>query len=139
MRQSSGFLDSTAQFAHILSTGTESRKLQKYDVVITSYPTCAGEWPNRKKRANKKSAAGDDSDDDDEAAEELARQAGPLFDPDYMFYRSKCWSSTTSSKSRLTGAPYRVQSFSTKRTRSRTPLQACTEHVELSDRATAGA
>ncbi|KWU44780.1 hypothetical protein RHOSPDRAFT_17334 [Rhodotorula sp. JG-1b] len=65
----------------------ESRKLQKYDVVITSYPTCAGEWPDRKKRANKKSAAGDDSDDDDEAAEELAGQAGPLFDPDYMFYR----------------------------------------------------
>ncbi|KAG0655682.1 hypothetical protein C6P46_000771 [Rhodotorula mucilaginosa] len=66
----------------------EARKLQKYDVVITSYPTCAGEWPDRKKRANKKSAVANDSDDDEEAAaEELAKQAGPLFDPDYMFYR----------------------------------------------------
>lgn len=72
---------------------TEARKLQKYDVVITSYPTCAGEWPDGKKRAGKKSAAADDSDDDEEEAEELAKQAGPLFDPDYMFYRSECWSS----------------------------------------------
>lgn len=73
-------------------------------MVITSYPTCAGEWPDRKKRANKKSAVANDSDDDEEAAaEELAKQAGPLFDPDYMFYRSKCWSYIRLSWSRLTG------------------------------------
>lgn len=100
MRPSSRFLEYTAILLTFLSTATESRKLQKYDVVITSYPTCAGEWPDRKKRTGKKSAAADESDDDEEAAEELAKQAGPLFDPDYMFYRSKCLSSTRSSKNR---------------------------------------
>ncbi|GAA5881816.1 hypothetical protein JCM3774_001289 [Rhodotorula dairenensis] len=73
---------------HHGKTKADSRKLQKYDVVITSYPTCAGEWPGQKPRAGKKSVADDNNDDDeDDTAGGNAKLAGPLFDPDHMFYR----------------------------------------------------
>ncbi|GAA6015721.1 hypothetical protein JCM10207_008774 [Rhodosporidiobolus poonsookiae] len=72
---------------------TDARKLQKYDVVITSYQTCSSEWvdpkPSTKKSKSKKKA---DEDSGDELDRLLGRkngrsECGPLFDDEYMFYR----------------------------------------------------
>ncbi|GAA5993647.1 hypothetical protein JCM10908_000659 [Rhodotorula pacifica] len=60
----------------------DARKLQKYDVVITSYPTCAGEYPGKKKKNATK-----DGDDEDDSATDPSKPVGALFDPDYSFYR----------------------------------------------------
>ncbi|GAA5933497.1 hypothetical protein JCM10213_001290 [Rhodosporidiobolus nylandii] len=83
---------------HGSSKAKDGRKLQRYDVVITSYQTCASEWVDPKpKKATKgkgkgkgKAAAG--SDDDDSGSDDLnsmlnRKDMGPLFDEDYMFYR----------------------------------------------------
>ncbi|BGP56497.1 hypothetical protein JCM8202v2_004118 [Rhodotorula sphaerocarpa] len=60
-----------------------ARKLHKYDVVVTSYPTCASDWPNPKKKG--KGKASDDEADADELSN--VAECGALFDPDYPFYR----------------------------------------------------
>ncbi len=60
-----------------------ARKLHKYDVVVTSYPTCASDWPNPKKKG--KGKASDDEADADELSN--VAECGALFDPDYSFYR----------------------------------------------------
>ncbi|GAA5907882.1 hypothetical protein JCM8208_001973 [Rhodotorula glutinis] len=78
---------------HGPSRTTEGRKLAKYDVVITSYPTLSNEWvdPNPKKAAKKgKGAAG--SDDDLDELGKLGKRGsrvdyGALFDLDHGFYR----------------------------------------------------
>lgn len=60
----------------------ESRVLHKYDVVVTSYPTCQQAWNGPKKKQK-----GQDSDDGSEAD-----NTSPLYDPDRPFYRSECFS-----------------------------------------------
>ncbi|GAA5874648.1 hypothetical protein JCM8547_003947 [Rhodosporidiobolus lusitaniae] len=80
---------------HGSSRTKDARKLQKYDVVITSYQTCSSEWvdpkPKKKKTKGKgKTAAGSNEEDDD--GDDLnsllgKKSAGSLFDPDYEFYR----------------------------------------------------
>jgi hypothetical protein len=78
-----------------LSTSEDGRKLQRYDVVITSYQTCSSEWvdPKPKKSTKGKGKAAKGSDDEDEGSDDLnslvtKKQTGALFDSDYSFYRS---------------------------------------------------
>ncbi|KPV74347.1 uncharacterized protein RHOBADRAFT_54186 [Rhodotorula graminis WP1] len=78
---------------HGASRTTEGRKLAKYDVVITSYPTLSNEWldPNPKKAAKKGKGAAADDDDLDELGKLGKRgsrvEYGALFDLDHGFYR----------------------------------------------------
>lgn len=75
----------------------EGRKLAKYDVVITSYPTLSSEWvdPNPKK-AKKGMRAAESDDDLDELGKlgkkgsRLAKEdVGALFDLEHDFYRGE--------------------------------------------------
>ncbi|TNY21480.1 DNA repair protein rad5 [Rhodotorula diobovata] len=80
---------------HGPSRTSEGRKLAKYDVVITSYPTLSSEWvdPNPKK-AKKGMRAAESDDDLDELGKlgkkgsRLAKEdVGALFDLEHDFYR----------------------------------------------------
>ncbi|BGP49538.1 hypothetical protein JCM10450v2_005430 [Rhodotorula kratochvilovae] len=79
---------------HGASRTSEGRKLAKYDVVITSYPTLSSEWvdPNPKK-AKKGKRGGDDSDLDEmgklgKKGSRVAKEDyGALFDLEHGFYR----------------------------------------------------
>ncbi|GAA6057214.1 hypothetical protein JCM3770_003264 [Rhodotorula araucariae] len=82
---------------HGASRTSEGRKLAKYDVVITSYPTLSSEWvdPNPKKaKKGKRGAAGSDDSDLDELGKlgkkghRVAKEDyGALFDLEHGFYR----------------------------------------------------
>ncbi|GAA6028669.1 hypothetical protein JCM8097_007339 [Rhodosporidiobolus ruineniae] len=84
---------------HGSSRTKDARKLQKYEVVITSYDTCSSEWldPKGKKTGAKgkgkgKAARSDSDDDEADDINSMLRSsgkgsAGALFDEDYSFYR----------------------------------------------------
>lgn len=144
MRQSVSLRPAVRSWIRADERYPDSRKLQKYDVVITSYPTCAGEWPGQKSKAGKKSAgvaAEDDDDDDGDGVGGNVKPAGPLFDPDHVFYRGTCSKppgSTSMSCPEWADAGT-SQSFSMRRTRSRITRRELTGRVELSGPVTVGA
>lgn len=71
------------------SSPADGRKLQRYDVVITSYQTCSSEWVDPKPKKGKgKAAEGSDDGSDDLNSLATKKQTGALFDADYSFYRS---------------------------------------------------
>ncbi|GAA5972086.1 hypothetical protein JCM11641_002489 [Rhodosporidiobolus odoratus] len=72
---------------HGSGRATEGRKLQRYDVVITSYQTCSSEWVDPKPKNATKGKAKKDEDGDDLDSFLNSKDLGPLFDDDYSFYR----------------------------------------------------